>query len=138
MAQKSYRDAIREALREEMHRDERVLILGEEVGVWGGTYAVTRGLHQEFGDRRVKDTPIAESAIVGTAVGAAMGGLRPVAEVMTINFTLVAMDQIVNNAAKIHYMFGGQAKVPLVIRTPAGWGQFIPKPSRHGSPVCRG
>jgi pyruvate dehydrogenase E1 component beta subunit len=78
MAQKSYRDAIREALREEMHRDERVLILGEEVGVWGGTYAVTRGLHQEFGDRRVKDTPIAESAIVGTAVGAAMGGLRPV------------------------------------------------------------
>jgi pyruvate dehydrogenase E1 component beta subunit len=124
MAQKSYRDAIREALREEMLRDERVLILGEEVGVWGGTYAVTRGLYQEFGDRRGRDTPIAESAIVGTAVGAAMGGLRPVAEVMTINFTLVAMDQIVNNAAKIHYMFGGQAKVPLVIRTPAGWGQL--------------
>jgi len=124
MAQQSYRDAIREALREEMHRDERVLIIGEEVGVWGGTYAVTRGLYQEFGDRRVKDTPIAESAIVGTAVGAAMGGLRPVAEVMTMNFTLVAMDQIVNNAAKIHYMFGGQVKVPLVIRTPAGWGQL--------------
>jgi len=124
MAQKSYRDGIREALREEMLRDERVLILGEEVGVWGGTYAVTRGFYQEFGDRRVKDTPIAESAIVGTAVGAAMGGLRPVAEVMTINFTLVAMDQIVNNAAKIHYMFGGQVKVPLVIRTPSGWGQL--------------
>ena len=124
MAQKTYRDAIREALREEMLRDENVLILGEEVGVWGGTYAVTRGLHGEFGDKRIRDTPIAEEAIVGTAVGAAMGGLRPVAELMTINFSLVAMDQIVNNAAKIHAMFGSQARVPLVIRTPAGWGQL--------------
>ncbi|MBI4789981.1 MAG: alpha-ketoacid dehydrogenase subunit beta [Chloroflexi bacterium] len=124
MSQKTYRDAIREALREEMVRDERVLIMGEEVGVWGGTYAVTRGLHDEFGDKRVKDTPIAEDAIVGTAVGAAMGGLRPVAELMTINFSLIAMDQIVNSMAKIHYMFGGQAKVPMVIRTPAGWGQL--------------
>jgi pyruvate dehydrogenase E1 component beta subunit len=124
MAQKTYRDAIREALREEMIRDERVLILGEEVGVWGGTYAVTRGFYSEFGDRRILDTPIAEEAIVGTAVGAAMGGLRPVAELMTINFSLVAMDQIVNNAAKIHAMFGSQARVPLVIRTPAGWGQL--------------
>ena len=124
MSQKTYRDAIREALREEMVRDERVFIMGEEVGVWGGTYAVTRGLHDEFGDKRVKDTPIAEDAIVGTAVGAAMGGLRPVAELMTINFSLVAMDQIVNSMAKIHYMFGGQAKVPMVIRTPAGWGQL--------------
>src|SRR5512135_2493872 len=124
MALKTYRDAIREALREEMVRDERVFIMGEEVGVWGGTYAVTRGLHDEFGDKRVKDTPIAEDAIVGTAVGAAMGGLRPVAELMTINFSLVAMDQIVNNAAKIHAMFGSQARVPLVIRTPAGWGQL--------------
>ena len=120
MAQKSYRDAIREALREEMLRDERVLILGEEVGVWGGTYAVTRGLHEEFGERRVRDTPIAESSIVGTAVGAAMGGLRPVAEVMTINFTLVAMDQIVNQAAKVHYMSGGKLKVPIVFRTTLG------------------
>src|SRR5438445_12102596 len=101
MAQKSYRDAIREALREEMHRDERVLILGEEVGVWGGTYAVTRGLHQEFGDRRVKDTPNAESAIVGTAVGAGMGGLRAVVEVMNINFSLGTMDQIGNEVATI-------------------------------------
>ena len=124
MAQKTYRDAIREALREEMLRDENVFILGEEVGVWGGTYAVTRGLHGEFGDKRIRDTPIAEEAIVGTAVGAAMGGLRPVAELMTINFSLVAMDQIVNNAAKIHAMFGSQARVPLVIRTPAGWGQL--------------
>ena len=124
MSQKTYRDAIREALREEMARDDRVLILGEEVGVWGGTYAVTRGLYDQFGGKRIIDTPIAEDAIVGTAVGAAMGGLRPVAELMTINFSLVAMDQIVNNAAKIHYMFGGQIRVPLVIRTPAGWGQL--------------
>jgi pyruvate dehydrogenase E1 component beta subunit len=124
MPLKTYRDAIREALREEMLRDENVLILGEEVGVWGGTYAVTRGLYDEFGDRRILDTPIAEEAIVGAAVGAAMGGLRPVAELMTINFSLVAMDQIVNNAAKIHAMFGGQVRVPLVIRTPAGWGQL--------------
>ena len=90
----------------------------------GGTYAVTRGLYGEFGDKRILDTPIAEEAIVGTAVGAAMGGLRPVAELMTINFSLVAMDQIVNSMAKIHSMFGGQARVPLVIRTPAGWGQL--------------
>lgn len=124
MAQKTYREAVREALREEMQRDERVFIMGEEVGVWGGSYAVTRGLHDEFGDKRVRDTPIAEAAIIGAAVGAAMGGLRPVAELMTINFSLVAMDQIVNNAAKIHYMFAGQVKVPLVIRTPAGWGQL--------------
>src|SRR5512146_202832 len=124
MSQKTYRDAVREALREEMIRDERVLILGEEVGVWGGTYAITRSMFTEFGSKRIIDTPIAEAAIIGTAVGAAMGGLRPVAELMTINFSLVAMDQIVNNAAKIHYMFGGQIRVPLVIRTPAGWGQL--------------
>lgn len=124
MSLKTYRDALREALREELLRDDRVLILGEEVGVWGGTYAVTRGFYDEFGPKRILDTPIAEEAIVGAAVGAAMGGLRPVAELMTINFSLVAMDQIVNNAAKIHYMFGGQVKVPLVIRAPAGWGQL--------------
>ncbi len=124
MVQKTYRDAIREAMREEMIRDERVLIMGEEVGVWGGTYAVTRGLYDEFGEKRVKDTPIAEAGIVGTAVGAAMGGLKPIAELMTINFSLVAIDQIVNNAAKIHSMFGGQMKVPVVIRTAAGWGQL--------------
>ncbi len=124
MAQKTYRDALREAMSEEMARDGRVLIMGEEVGVWGGTYAVTRGLLDRFGADRVIDTPIAEAAIVGAAVGAAMGGLRPVAELMTINFSLVAMDQIVNNMAKIHYMFGGQIKVPLVVRTPAGWGQL--------------
>ena len=140
MAQKTYRDAIREALREEMLRDENVLILGEEVGVWGGTYAVTRGLYGEFGDQRILDTPIAEEAIVGTAVGAAMGGLRPVAELMTINFSLVAMDQIVNNAAKIHAMFGGQAKVPLVIRTAGRMGaarrRRTRRASKPGSPTC--
>ena len=124
MAEKQYREAIKEALREEMHRDENVFILGEEVGIWGGTYAVTRGLRDEFGDKRVRDTPIAEAGIIGTAVGAAMGGLRPIAELMTINFSLIAMDQIVNNAAKIHSMFGGKIRVPMVIRTPAGWGQL--------------
>lgn len=124
MAEKSYRDAIREALREEMTRDGRVLVLGEEVGVWGGSYAVTRGLHEEFGSRRIIDTPIAEAEFVGAAVGMAMGGLRPVVELMTVNFSLIAIDQIVNNAAKIHYMFGGQIRVPLVIRMPAGWGQL--------------
>lgn len=124
MPLKTYRDAVREALREEMLRDDRVVILGEEVGVWGGTYAVTRSLYDEFGERRIIDTPIAEDSIIGAAVGAAMGGLRPVAELMTINFSLVAMDQIINNAAKIHYMFAGQILVPLVIRTPAGWGQL--------------
>src|SRR3972149_3492253 len=124
MALKTYREALREALREEMIRAERVLIMGQEVGVWGGTYAVTRGLLDEFGEKRVIDTPIAEEAIVGAAIGAAMGGLRPVAELMTINFSLVAMDQIVNNMAKIRFMFGGQMTIPLVVRTPAGWGQL--------------
>lgn len=124
MVEKTYRDALREAMREEMRHDDSVLIMGEEVGVWGGTYAVTRGLYDEFGEKRVKDTPIAESGIVGTAIGAAMAGLRPIAELMTINFSLVAIDQIVDNAAKIHSMFGGQMKVPVVIRTAAGWGQL--------------
>ena len=100
----------------------------------GGTYAVSRSLYTEFGDKRVIDTPIAEAAIIGIAVGAAMGGLRPIAELMTINFSLVAMDQIVNNAAKIHYMFGGQINVPLVIRTPAGWGQLAATHSQTFEP----
>jgi pyruvate dehydrogenase E1 component beta subunit len=99
MARITYREAISQALREEMHRDERVFIMGEEVGVWGGTYAVTRGFLDEFGDKRVKDTPIAESVIAGAATGAAMLGVRPVAEIMTINFAFLALDQIVNHAA---------------------------------------
>ncbi len=125
MARITYREAISQALREEMHRDERVFIMGEEVGKWGGTYAVTRGFLDEFGEKRVKDTPIAESVIAGAATGAAMAGLRPVAEIMTINFAFLALDQIVNHAAKLHYMFNGQIKVPLVIRTVGGGGRQL-------------
>ncbi|HEY8495647.1 MAG TPA: alpha-ketoacid dehydrogenase subunit beta [Limnochordales bacterium] len=120
MADITYREALRQALREEMLRDESVFLLGEDIGAYGGSYAVTKGLLEEFGEKRVKDTPISETAIIGAAVGAAMDGLRPVAEIMTINFTLVAIDQIINNAAKIHYMFGGQFRCPVVIRTVGG------------------
>lgn len=116
------REALRMALREEMLRDERVFVMGEEVGVWQGTHRVTRGLMDEFGAKRVRDTPITEMAIAGVAVGAAMAGLRPVAEMMTINFAFLALDAIVNHAAKIHYMFDGQFRVPLVIRAASGWG----------------
>jgi pyruvate dehydrogenase E1 component beta subunit len=116
------REAVRLALLEEMHRDERVFVMGEEVGAWQGTHRVTRGFLEEFGERRVRDTPISEMAIAGVAVGAAMAGLRPVAEIMTINFAFLALDAIVNHAAKIHYMFDGMFRVPLVIRAATGWG----------------
>jgi pyruvate dehydrogenase E1 component beta subunit len=119
------REAISQALMEEMERDERVYILGEEVGVWGGTYAVTKGFYDKFGAERVKDTPIAEAAIIGAAIGAALTGLRPVAELMTINFAFSAMDHIVNQAAKLHYMFGGQFVLPMVIRAPGGGGRQL-------------
>jgi pyruvate dehydrogenase E1 component beta subunit len=125
MARITYREAISQALREEMHRDERVFIMGEEVGKWGGSYAVTRGFLDEFGEKRVRDTPIAESVIVGAATGAALLGLRPVAELMTINFALLAVDQIVNHTAKLHYMFNGQFRVPIVIRTVGGGGRQL-------------
>ncbi|MGE5601754.1 MAG: pyruvate dehydrogenase complex E1 component subunit beta [Nitrososphaerales archaeon] len=125
MARMTVREAISQALREEMYRDDRVFLMGEEIGKWGGTYAVTRGFLDEFGEKRVRDTPIAEGVIVGAAVGAAMAGLRPVAEIMTINFAFLAMDQIVNHAAKIHYMFNGQIRVPLVIRTVGGGGRQL-------------
>jgi pyruvate dehydrogenase E1 component beta subunit len=125
MATMTVRQAISAALREEMIRDDDVFILGEEVGIWGGTYAVTRGFYDEFGANRVKDTPIAETAIIGAAIGAAMTGLRPVAELMTINFAFSAFDHIVNEAAKLHYMFGGQFKVPMVIRTVSGGGRQL-------------
>ena len=125
MAHITMREAISQALREEMYRDERVFIMGEEVGVWGGTYAVTRGFLDEFGEKRVRDTPIAEGVIVGAAIGAAIAGLRPVAELMTINFAFLAMDQIVNHAAKLHYMFNGQIRCPLVIRTVGGGGRQL-------------
>ena len=119
------REAISQALMEEMERDATVFILGEEVGVWGGTYAVTRGFHDKYGDHRVKDTPISEAAIVGAAIGAALVGMRPVAELMTINFAFVAMDHIVNEAAKLRYMFGGQFMLPLVIRAVGGGGRQL-------------
>ena len=118
----SMREALRAALHEEMVRDDRVFIMGEEVGRWDGTHKVTRGFFEEFGERRVRDTPISEMVIAGAAVGAAMAGLRPVAEIMTINFAFLAMDAIINLAAKVHYMFNGQFTVPLVIRAATGWG----------------
>jgi pyruvate dehydrogenase E1 component beta subunit len=119
------REAISQALWEEMERDPKVFILGEEVGVWGGTYAVTKGFYDHFGPERVRDTPIAETAIIGAAIGSALTGLRPVAELMTINFAFVAMDHIVNEAAKLHYMFGGQMVLPLVIRAVGGGGRQL-------------
>ncbi|MDX1416370.1 MAG: alpha-ketoacid dehydrogenase subunit beta [Candidatus Promineifilaceae bacterium] len=131
MAKITMRQAITDALREEMHRDENVFIMGQEVGVWGGTYAVTRGFFNEFGERRVRDTPISEMAIGGAATGAAMNGLRPVAEFMTMNFALLALDSMVNHAAKIHYMFGGQMKVPVVFRAPGGGGRQLGATHSH-------
>ncbi len=125
MARITMRQAISQALWEEMERDERVFIQGEEVGVWGGTYAVTKGFYDHFGEKRVRDTPIAEAVIVGSAIGAALVGLRPVAELMTVNFAFAAMDHIVNEAAKLRYMFGGQMKLPLVIRTVGGGGRQL-------------
>jgi pyruvate dehydrogenase E1 component beta subunit len=118
----TYRDALREAIHEEMLRDEHVFILGEDIAGYGGTYAVTKGLFEEFGEKRVRDTPLAEEVITGAAIGAALNGLRPILEIMTINFSLLAMDLIVNSAAKFRYMFGGQTEIPLVIRTVSGGG----------------
>jgi pyruvate dehydrogenase E1 component beta subunit len=125
MAIVTYRQALRDTLRAEMLRDEDVFLMGEEIGVFEGSYKITEGLLKEFGPRRVRDTPIAEEGFVGAAIGAAMLGLRPVVEIMTINFSLLALDQIVNHAAKIYGMFGGQCSVPMVIRTPGGGGQQL-------------
>jgi pyruvate dehydrogenase E1 component beta subunit len=125
MAAITVRQAISDAMREEMERDENVFILGEEVGVWGGTYAVTKGFYDQFGAKRVRDTPIAEASIIGAAIGAALTGLRPIAEMMTVNFAFSAMDHIVNEAPKLHYMFGGQFKVPMVIRATGGGGRQL-------------
>jgi pyruvate dehydrogenase E1 component beta subunit len=121
----TYRQALHDTLRSEMLRDENVLLIGEEIGVFEGSYKITAGMLAEFGEKRVRDTPIAEEGFTGAAIGAAMLGLRPVVEIMTINFSLLALDQIVNHAAKIYGMFGGQARVPLVIRTPGGGGQQL-------------
>jgi pyruvate dehydrogenase E1 component beta subunit len=125
MATVTYRQALRDTLRAEMLRDEDVFLMGEEIGVFEGSYKITEGLLKEFGPRRVRDTPIAEEGFVGAAIGAAMLGLRPVVEIMTINFSLLALDQIVNHAAKIYGMFGGQCSVPMAIRTPGGGGQQL-------------
>jgi pyruvate dehydrogenase E1 component beta subunit len=121
----TYRQALHDTLAEEMRRDPTVVLLGEEIGRFEGSYKITAGLLSEFGSERVMDTPIAEEGFVGAAIGAAMLGLRPVVEIMTVNFSLLAIDQIVNHAAKIHYMFGGQARVPMVLRTPEGGGQQL-------------
>ena len=126
-----YREALNQALREEMEADERVFIMGEDIGVFQGAFKVTQGLLQEFGEKRVRDTPISENTIVGVGVGSAMAGLRPVVELMTINFSLLALDQIVNHAAAIHYMFGGQAKVPMVVRMPQGGGHQLGPTHSH-------
>ncbi len=125
MAVVTYRQALHDTLAEEMRRDASIILLGEEIGRFEGSYKITAGLLKEFGAERVMDTPIAEEGFVGAAIGAAMLGLRPVVEIMTVNFSLLAMDQIVNHAAKIHYMFGGQARVPMVLRTPEGGGQQL-------------
>src|ERR1700752_88491 len=129
--EKLYRVALREALYEEMERDDRVYLIGEDIGKFGGAYRVTEGLLDKFGPQRVVDAPIAEEVIVGTAIGSAMLGLRPVVEMMTINFSLIAYDQIFNNAAKIRYMFGGESKVPLVIRIPGGAGHQLSAQHSH-------
>jgi pyruvate dehydrogenase E1 component beta subunit len=125
------REALNQALQEEMERDPNIFLLGEDVGQYGGSFKVSKGLLAKFGDKRVIDTPIAEAGIVGLAVGAAMAGLRPVAELMTINFAIVALDQIMNHAAVIRYMFGGQFAVPLTIRTPGGAGHQLGAQHSH-------
>ncbi len=126
MREVTVRDALREALREEMQRDKTVFLLGEDIGrYWGGAFGITKGLAEEFGDERVRDTPISENAVIGVGIGAAITGMRPVAEIMFGDLSALAMDQICNQAAKIRYMFGGQATVPLVVRTPFGAGVNI-------------
>jgi len=123
MPELTYADALREALREEMLRDPRVVLMGEEIGVFEGVYKVTRGLLKEFGPERVRDTPISEAAIAGAAVGAALGGLKPVAEIMYMDFLTICLDQIATNAAKMHFMSGGKLKVPFVLRTQYSLGR---------------
>jgi pyruvate/2-oxoglutarate/acetoin dehydrogenase E1 component len=131
MTQMRMREALRDAMAEEMRRDEDVFVMGEDVAVFNGAFKVTEGLLEEFGEKRVRDTPISENTIVGTGVGAAMAGLRPIVELMTVNFSLLALDQIVNHAAAIPYMFNGQVRVPLVIRMPGGGGHQLGPTHSH-------
>ena len=131
MPEMRMRDALREAIREEMHRDPDIFLLGEDIGAYGGSYSVTKGLLEEFGEDRVRDTPIAESGIVGASIGAAMGGMHPMVELMTINFSFLALDQIVNSAAKLYHMSNGQINVPLVIRMASGGGSQLAATHSH-------
>ena len=131
----TYREAMREALREALASDDRVIILGEDVADYGGTYAVTKGLHEEFGRDRVRNTPLSESGFVGAGIGAALGGLRPIVEVMTVNFSLLALDQIVNTAATFLHMSGGQLNVPVVIRMTTGAGRQLAAQHSHSLEV---
>jgi pyruvate dehydrogenase E1 component beta subunit len=131
VAEMRMRDALREALREEMIRDDRVFLMGEDIAAYGGSYSVTKDLVEEFGEERVRDTPISESVIVGAGVGAAMGGLKPMVEIMTINFSFVAFDQIINSASKLHHMSNGQFSVPLVLRMAAGAGSQLGATHSH-------
>ena len=131
MPEITYREAIRQELRYQLQNDERVFLMGEDIGAYGGSYAVTKGFLDEFGEKRVKDTPIAESVVVGAGIGAAMAGLKPMVELMTINFSLLAIDQIVNNASKLHYMSNGQISVPLVIRMAGGAGSQLGAQHSH-------
>jgi pyruvate dehydrogenase E1 component beta subunit len=127
----SYRDALRSALREALSRDPRVLLMGEDVGMYGGSYAVSRGLLEEFGAQRVRDTPLSELGFVGAGIGAALGGLRPIIEIMTVNFSLLALDQLVNTAAALRHMSGGQFHVPLVVRMATGAGRQLAAQHSH-------
>jgi len=127
----TYREAVREAIRDAMTRDERVFMMGEDIGHYGGCFAVSKGLLEEFGPERIRDTPLSESAFVGAGIGAAMGGMRPIVEVMTCNFSLLAIDQIVNNAATLRHMSGGQFGVPLVIRMSTGGGKQVAAQHSH-------
>ena len=127
----TYREALRQALREALQRDERVFLMGEDVGSYGGSYAVSKGLLEEFGEERIRDTPLSESAFVGAGIGAAMNGMRPIVEVMTVNFSLLCLDQIMNNAATLRHMSGGQINVPLVIRMATGAGRQLAAQHSH-------
>jgi pyruvate/2-oxoglutarate/acetoin dehydrogenase E1 component len=130
-ARTTYRDAIRAALREALERDPRVFLMGEDVGRYGGSYACSKGLLEEFGPERIRDTPLSESGFVGAGIGAALGGMRPIVEVMTVNFSLLALDQILNNAATLRHMSGGQVSVPIVIRMATGAGRQLAAQHSH-------
>ena len=131
MTTMTYREAVRSALREALRNDERVFLMGEDVGRYGGAFACSRGLAEEFGPERIRDTPLSESAFVGAGIGAAIGGMRPIVEVMTVNFSLLALDQIVNNAATLRHMSGGQVSVPIILRMATGAGRQLAAQHSH-------